>query len=141
MDSKRNETCVFCELVNHNEECLKIYESDKIFAFLDSDPINEGHVLIITKKHFLDVDEIDIAILNEINVLTKKIVKTLKNIYKLDGYSIMQNGGKFNDIGHYHLHIFPRYVNDGFSWIFDETDKEFNKEVQNKILIELNKNI
>ena len=45
-------------------------------------------------------------------MVSKKIVSALKEIYKPTGYSIMQNGGEFNDIGHYHLPIFPRYVGD-----------------------------
>lgn len=61
------------------------------------------------------------------------IVVALKNIYHADGYSIMQNGGKFNDIGHYHLHIFPRYENDGFGWIYGEEPKEVSSEIAKTI--------
>lgn len=46
-----------------------------------------------------------------------------------DGYSIMQNGGEFNDIGHYHLHIFPRYVGDGFGWTYGSEKKAVNSEI------------
>lgn len=41
----------------------------------------------------------------------------LKKHYSPDGVSIMQNGGYFNDVNHYHMHVFPRYKNDGFGWI------------------------
>lgn len=57
----------------------------------------------------------------------------MKEIYKPDGYSIMQNGGKFNDIGHYHLHIFPRYENDGFGWIYNDDRKNVNAEIAKRI--------
>jgi len=49
-------------------------------------------------------------------------VKKLKKEYSLDGYSIMQNGGEFNEIGHFHLHVFPRYKGDGFGWLDNETE-------------------
>ena len=45
----------------------------------------------------------------------------------------MQNGGEFNDIGHFHLHIFPRYQNDGFGWISNENKISVSKETANKI--------
>lgn len=75
---------------------------------------NKGHVLIIPKKHYLDDDEIPTEILLAMMELSKKIVRVIKEIYFPDGYSIMENGGEFNDIGHYHMHIFPRYREDGF---------------------------
>ena len=48
------------------------------------------------------------------------MTKVIKSIFKPDGYTIMQNGGMFNDVGHYHLHIFPRYKNYGFSWAYKD---------------------
>ena len=66
-------------------------------------------------------------------IVSKKIVSALKDIYKSNGYSIMQNGGKFNDVGHYHLHIFPRYQGDGFGWTYGEEKKNVNKEIAEKI--------
>ena len=69
---------------------------------MDMEPINEGHILLVPKEHYLDVDEI----LSHLMIISKKIVSVLKEIYRPNGYSIMQNGGEFNDVGHYHLHIF-----------------------------------
>lgn len=91
---------------------------------MDMDPINPGHVLLIPKEHYLDVDEIPDEVLSHLTIVSKKIVTALKEIFLLDGYSIMQNGGEFNDVGHYHLHIFPRYKGDGFSWIYGSEKKK-----------------
>lgn len=66
-------------------------------------------------------------------IISKKIVVALKKTYHADGYSIMQNGGKFNDIGHYHLHIFPRYENGGFGWKYGEEPKAVSAETAKKI--------
>lgn len=108
--------CIFCGIASHEIEANIVYETDNIVAFLDSSPINEGHTLIIPKKHFCDADEIPDDLLSEIMCVSKKIVSAMKKSYSPEGYSVMQNGGQFNDIGHYHLHVFPRYKNDGFSW-------------------------
>ena len=45
----------------------------------------------------------------------------------------MQNGGKFNDVGHYHLHIFPRYTQDGFGWTAADRQFDYSQEVADKI--------
>lgn len=78
--------------------------------------------MIIPKQHFHDLDEVDDATSHEIVAVSKKLVKAIKAIYKPLGYSIMQNGGDFNDVGHYHMHVFPRYENDGFGWTFRDID-------------------
>lgn len=100
---------------------------------MDNDPINEGHVLVIPKAHFFDLDECPKDLLFEAIELSQKIVRALKQIYNPDGYSVMQNGGIFNDIGHYHLHIFPRYKNDGFKWTFSENKFDSTKQISDRI--------
>ena len=128
--------CIFC----HKEKIVTdfVYEDEMVMAFMDMDPINEGHVLLISKDHHLDVDEIPDEVLSHLMIVSKKIVSALKDIYKPNGYSIMQNGGEFNDIGHYHLHIFPRYKNDGFGWTFGNDSKDVNAMIAKRIRERLN---
>lgn len=71
--------------------------------------------------------------LSHLMIISKKIVSVLKEIYKPNGYSIMQNSGEFNDVGHYHLHIFPRYIGDGFGWTYGEDTKNVNSEIAKRI--------
>lgn len=118
--------CIFCCKEQLTTDI--VYEDDTVLAFMDMDPVNTGHVLLITKEHYLDVDEIPDEQLAHLMVVSKKIVAALKKIYKPDGYSIMQNGGKFNDVGHYHLHIFPRYEKDGFGWTYGSGIREVTTE-------------
>jgi diadenosine tetraphosphate (Ap4A) HIT family hydrolase len=114
--------CVFC----HKENIVTdfVYEDEIVMAFMDMDPINSGHVLLIPKEHYLDVDEMPDEVLSHLMIVSKKIVTALKEIFLPDGYSVMQNGGEFNDVGHYHLHIFPRYKDDGFSWMYGGEKKK-----------------
>lgn len=113
--------CIFCNIISKVQKASIIYEDELVMGFMDIEPINEGHVLLITKTHKLDLDELTIEELNRLMIVSQIIVRVLKENYKPNGYTIMQNGGEFNDIGHYHLHIFPRYQNDGFNWTFSET--------------------
>ncbi|MBA4697761.1 MAG: HIT family protein [Legionella sp.] len=109
--------CQFCNLANGKELSNIVYQTNSICCFLDVDPISEGHVLIVPKNHYLDTEELDqetrLEVMNAIAVLSAAI----KELYHPDGISVMQNGGYFNDVNHYHMHVFPRYKNDGFSWV------------------------
>ncbi len=89
--------------------------------------------MLVTKEHYLDADEIPDEILAHLMIVAKKIISVLKEIYKPDGYSIMQNGGMFNDVGHYHMHLFPRYKGDGFGWLSSDDKKEVNAEIAKNI--------
>ena len=123
--------CVFC----HKEKIVTdiVYEDELVMAFMDMNPINEGHILLVPKAHYLDVDEIPDEALSHLMIVSKKIVSILKESCQPDGYSIIQNGGKFNDVGHYHLHILPRYKNDGFGWTYGKETKNINTEIAKRI--------
>lgn len=126
-----NLECIFCNKERLNP--IIVYEDELVLAFMDTDPINEGHILLIPKEHCIDVDEIPDEVLTNLMLISKRIVTALKDIYKPDGYSIMQNGGEINDIGHYHLHIFPRYKGDGFGWTYAENTVSVNAEIADMI--------
>lgn len=102
-------------------------------AFPDSDPIAEGHLLLIPKEHFLDADDLPEELFVHLMRVSRRLVAALKRTYNPDGYSIMQNGGCFNDIGHYHLHLFPRNKNDGFGWCSAEMPSVCSIDVIEKI--------
>ena len=133
--------CIFCKFVKGELPANLVYEDDLIMCFLTIEPINEGHVLIIPKNHYLDTDEIPTEIVSSMMVLSKKIVKVIKEKYSPDGYSIMQNGGEFNDIGHYHMHVFPRYKGDGFGWTFSDKKHDFSQGIAKELKEMLDKEI
>lgn len=115
-----------------------IYEDEETIVALSLDPISKGHVIIKPKEKFKDIDELPQNLLNKILKLTQCYVSLLKRQYSSKGYSIMQNGGEFNDTGQFHLHIFPRNNKKEFSWTYSH---EIDKYVVNltEIKIELEK--
>ena len=133
--------CPFCNIINKEADAYIVYESENIVAVLDIDPINEGHVLILPKIHEASIDKIPLCMLSEIMQLIQKIVAALKEIYNIDGYSIMQNGGEFCDFGHAHFHVFPRYDNDGFGWTYGNEAKNVNEEIAEGIRTQLESNL
>lgn len=125
--------CIFCEIAKGNVIANMIYQDNLISCFLDSDPINEGHVLIIPNQHYSDIDEVSEEVLLDIISLARRIVTALKEKYAPNGYSIMQNGGDFCDFGHYHMHVFPRYKNDAFAWSFSDDSANYSMAIANEI--------
>lgn len=125
--------CDFCKIIEKKIDAFIIHETDKNIVFLDYAPINEGHVLIVPKFHAASIVDISSDTLAEINEIIKKIVIIYEKEYGAEGYSIMQNGGKFCDYGHYHMHVFPRFKDDGFAWKDSGIRYDYSVKVAEKI--------
>lgn len=109
--------CLGCRIANGGVPNLNIiYENERIICVLDIAPFNEGHTLILPKKHFMDVEELDTETAYAVMDASKQLSTVLKHLFQPDGITICQNGGKFNDLTHYHMHLIPRYEGDGFTW-------------------------
>ncbi|MEH6979350.1 HIT family protein, partial [Bacillus pseudomycoides] len=93
-----NSECLGCRLSNQIEPVNIVFENEYVCCFLDIEPFNEGHTLILPKKHYLDVEELDIETANAIMIASMTISKALKKLFNPDGITICQNGGKFNDL-------------------------------------------
>ncbi|MFC3802614.1 HIT family protein [Cohnella sp. GCM10012308] len=110
-------TCLGCQLANKVVEAHIVYENDWVTCILDIAPLNEGHMLILPKNHFHDVDDLDDAASIEIMRASRLLARLLKSHFQPHGITILQNNGTFNDLNHYHMHVFPRYESDGFGWL------------------------
>ncbi|KAB2442873.1 HIT family protein [Bacillus luti] len=107
--------CLGCQLANEEEMIYKVYEDDYVTCFLDHEPFYPGHTLIVPKQHVLEVDELDDVVAKSIMDASKIIAKSIKALYKPDGITICQNGGIFNELTHYHMHVVPRYKERSFA--------------------------
>ena len=67
------------------------------------------------KQHVVEVDELDDVVAKSIMDASKLIAKAIKALYKPDGITICQNGGIFNELTHYHMHVVPRYKERSFA--------------------------
>ena len=93
-----------------------IYQDEELLLVLDIDPISKGHALILPQKSYKDIDDLPKALLNKIMKWAQNYVEVLKEEYHPKGYSIMQNGGDYNDIDVFHLHVFPRFKEEEFGY-------------------------
>ncbi len=129
--------CIFCKIINGEFPCHKIYENELVLAFLDINPVSIGHTLIIPKKHYENIFDIPEKELEEINKITKKLAIEYKKIFNADGFTIHQANEKAGGqvVFHYHMHLAPRYIDDGLSlWFHKNTQKKIDlTEVLKKI--------
>ncbi|MDD1793023.1 HIT family protein [Enterovibrio sp. ZSDZ42] len=105
------------QIVARELDAVIVYESPDVIAFADHEPINVGHLLIAPTRPYQTFIELPDYINEEIQRVAKDLYERIENLYSPDGITFMQNNGAFNDLGHYHLHIFPRFEEDGFSWV------------------------
>lgn len=101
--------CVFCKIIEGDIPSYTIYEDDIVKCFLDIHPETPGHMLIIPKKHYQDVTDIDNTTLHHINDISKKMYRLLKDKLNFDGLRYVQNNGNIQEVKHYHLHVIPFY--------------------------------
>lgn len=103
--------CIFCKIINGDIPSYKIYEDDIVLAFLDINPDSNGHTLIIPKKHYTDIMDIDNETITHIFNVARKIKTKLEGKLHCDGITFVQNNGEVQEVKHYHLHIKPFYKN------------------------------
>lgn len=101
--------CIFCKIIKGEIPSYTIYEDEVVKVFLDVDPKENGHTLIIPKKHYQDLDDIDLATLNHIYEIAKKVKKLLEEKLDINGVTLVQNNGLSQEVKHYHLHLIPNY--------------------------------
>ena len=101
--------CIFCKIVKGEIPSYKLYEDDTVLAFLDINPYNPGHTLIVPKKHTLDITTIDNEELMHIMDVAKKMAKLLTEKLNCEGYTLIQNNGFVQEVKHFHLHVIPKY--------------------------------
>lgn len=106
--------CIFCDIASKISEAEIIFENEKVIAFLDINPVNYGHTLLIPKKHFDNFLTIPNDELAELTKLTQYIAGAVKRAVKADGFNIISNNGMSagQSVFHFHYHIIPRYEND-----------------------------
>ncbi len=104
--------CLFCKIIKGDIPSKTIYEDDLVKVFLDINPSTNGDMLVVPKKHFENIYDIDDKLLLHIHKVIKELYDLLKEKLSCEGLTIVQNNGHGQEIKHYHVHVTPRYSND-----------------------------
>ena len=104
--------CIFCKIINKEIPSHIIYEDKKLVCFLDINPVNQGHILLIPKKHYEMMEDVPDDLLSNLFITTKKLMVVLKKAMNAE-YVILSVVGI--DVPHFHIHLIPRYKKDGLA--------------------------
>lgn len=108
--------CLFCKIIRDEIPSAKVYEDEHSLAFLDINPVNPGHTLLVPKQHFANLYETSDETLRELMPVIKKLAIAVKKAVSADGINIGMNNDSAAGqlIFHAHIHIIPRHLEDGF---------------------------
>lgn len=107
--------CIFCKIVNGQAPSWKVMETEMAYAFLDINPVSRYHTLVIPKKHYTNIFDIEEADLKEVMALLRKVAKLYEEKLGTKNLQIVcSNGAEAQqDVFHIHFHIVPRKYGDG----------------------------
>ncbi len=112
--------CVFCKIVAWETPSQRVYEDDEFIAFLDINPVNFGHTLVIPREHYANFQVTPEQTLAGMMKIAKKIAPAMTTAMNAPAFNVTFNSGQEagQAVDHVHLHIIPRYADDGHkSWI------------------------
>lgn len=109
---------MFCKIARGEAQASRVYEDAEVMAFLDARPVNEGHTLVVSKKHYENIFEIPDEELGNLFKSVKKVASAVLKGERADGIRIVQNNGSAarQNIFHFHVHIIPEYETRESRW-------------------------
>ncbi len=114
-DAQCAEGCIFCQIVGGTSPAAIVYEDDVTLAFMDINPANPGHVLVIPKRHAKDLFEVDDDDACRVMRTVRRVAQAIDQALRPDGLNLIQANrpAAFQSVFHYHVHVIPRWHADG----------------------------
>lgn len=109
-----NEDCIFCKIIAGEIPSFKLYEDGGTLAFMDINPANEGHALVIPKAHTADLHSTPEDALAATIATARKVAGALQKTLAPDGINLVQANGRAaaQSVFHFHMHVLPRREGD-----------------------------
>lgn len=124
------EKCIFCKIAKKEIPSNLVFENDEVFAFLDINPVSDGHVLVIPKAHFEKLTDTPDEILAKLFTECKKMMIRIKKAMASDYVALSVVGV---DVPHFHIHLIPRKYNDGLAQFWPTKKLTEEKTISEKI--------
>lgn len=124
-----NDNCIFCKIINGSIPSSKVYEDDNFLSILDISPSSKGHAVLFPKTHCQNLFDADEQLLKTLLPTARKIASAIKSTVNCDGINLLQNNepAAGQTIYHLHMHIIPRYENDGCTIKWEKVSYEENE--------------
>ena len=125
--------CIFCKIIEGEIPSHKVYEDDKMIAFLDVNPVSKGHTLVVPKKHVENIHEAE-----GMNYLFDGLVEVsnaVKDAFDPEGVNIAQNNGEAagQEVFHLHFHVTPIYEGNELDITYNRTELEEGEDIAEEI--------
>jgi histidine triad (HIT) family protein len=117
-----SDQCIFCEILGGNSPASFTYEDDTVVAFMDVQPITHGHMLVVPREHAVLMSEVNETVAMRTFRVARKLSSVVRGTLGATGVNLFVADGEtaFQDVPHFHVHVIPRYPNDGFGLTFPE---------------------
>ncbi len=115
--SDRDPECVFCGIVAGGIEGSFVYEDADVVAFLDINPVNPGHLMVIPRAHMRLLEDMDEETGAHVFRVAQRLAQSLRESgLRCEGINLFLADGEaaFQEVPHLHLHVFPRFQGDTF---------------------------
>jgi histidine triad (HIT) family protein len=111
------ENCVFCKIIQKQAPACIVYEDDAVMGFLSNRPVNEGHTLVVPKRHYENIYEMPEDEIASLFKIVKHIAVAVRDAMATEGIRVVQNNGWVAGqvIFHFHVHVIPMKPHEGFS--------------------------
>jgi len=111
----KDRECIFCAIVESRAPAHVVFEDGETLAFMDINPANPGHTLVIPKRHVRNVYELDDEAAAAVMKATVRVARAVRAAFQPDGLNLLQSNGPAGGqvIFHFHMHIIPRWYGDG----------------------------
>jgi histidine triad (HIT) family protein len=111
------EDCIFCGIVRGEAEASIVYEDDGVVAFMDMQPVTPGHLLVVPRSHAVGMEDLAGGDGVQVWTVAHRLALALRQSeLRCEGVNLFLADGEaaFQEVFHLHLHVFPRFVGDGF---------------------------
>ncbi len=135
-------SCPFCDIIRREAYAQILFETPLSIAFLDVKPINFGHTLVVSKKHFTGLLELPQDSYEDVTRTLRVVAEAIVDAFQPAGFNIFNNNGAAagQSVFHFHFHVAPRYNEDGlkirpYFKIYDSPEQmaEYAKRIRDKI--------
>ena len=126
------ENCIFCEIIAGKAPSSIIFEDEIVLVLMTIGPVNTGHAMVIPKKHFANMAEMDEKTGAHLFKVTMRTAQAIRESgVKCEGINLFLADGEaaFQDVFHFHMHVFPRYQGDPFKVIANWDEKPSRDEL------------
>jgi histidine triad (HIT) family protein len=111
-----SEDCIFCQIIRKETPASIVYEDANVVAFLTNRPVNEGHTLVVPKRHYENIYEISEEEAAYLFKVAKRFAQAVRDAVSADGIRLVQNNGwaAGQVVSHLHVHVIPMMSTEGF---------------------------